>query len=308
MPEFKNSLELRKLPRQKRRTTETRRTNKKTKHDNLISLETIYDNTYYNIEHDNSTLPHSHSFGSKYFISTNSFFMFIFIVPLSGADHFLPSNSSTTTVQSTYPDTCSGVPPSPNQWQENMSADTYMRQFQEAYTASYSGTDTKYYCGDTPSKYHNQPYNSLGIPSLHTQPTSAAPYPNTDYTDYLQPCEIFQLDQPFPPTTVEYNYTSPQYSPSDTQFNYTPPPLYQDTSPSTYKIPGLVTISSDYNNPSHHITTSHQKTTSHHNNVSDHSQIKAAEYAQSGQYSQRNPLHPLYQEYVAQQTKSPALL
>ena len=297
MPESKNPSELRKLPGSKRRLTETRRSTKKSRLDHHTSIGAVHDDNYYLLEQNHPSISSYHCSGSKYFILIITFFMFIVTACGSVTEHcFCPPPPPSQTSSSDYQDTWSVIPTSPYQWPESMSnnnlaADTYIRQFEEAYTASYSG-DSKYSCkpeGLSPTKpsmlYHSlslsPPYypqlshtkqpqaSALTQSFIHTQDDhQAVTYPGyaEESSDYLQPCQIFQMDR------TEYNHprveeykTSSQYLPynlhisthSSTLPQYSsPPPLFSQDSclPSSSPVkllsPLPVSLSSQHSPPS----------------------------------------------------------
>ena len=132
------------------------------------------------------------------------------------------------TTSSDYPDTWSVDHTSPYQWQDTMdntlTADTYIRQFEEAYMASYSGSSNP--GGFSPSK-------PLAVyPSTSTSPSH---HHQLSHTKLSPASQAFSSPQDYPPSFTHpgYDYLQTEYEEYktvSTPHYSSPPPLFSMTS------------------------------------------------------------------------------
>ena len=146
----------------------------------------------------------------------------------------------------------------------NMAADSYIRQFEEAYSASYSGSVTckpsptqcspvkshgymspAYYHQMSPNKqYHGAPEDPHHQPShSHMTPYNSGYTSNDMVSDYIQPCHIFQVRVNFELKNNDFSnqlnffQLDPDQSMSNVEFEYKAPVVGQHSS--EFSSPGM---------------------------------------------------------------------
>ena len=233
MPESKHPSELRKTSGSKRRATrDPRPLSKEPRLDNPPHGPVHEEYSYYHLEQDHPAISSYPCAGTCY----------------SMTDHCLcPPPPPPHTTSSDYQDTWSVDHTSPYQWQDtmdnnNLTANTYIRQFEEAYMASYSNPGglspskplAVYSSTSTSPSYHPQLSPSKQSPASQafSSPQEYPPSFTHPSYDYLQPGQILQLDR------TEYDHPRmEEYKTVSTPHYSSPPPLFSMTSHPTPSSP-----------------------------------------------------------------------